>query len=55
MQLLSVPCKVYGVKWQVLIVTEAKQPTHLFLHLNAEQNPDIKTAINNFNICRSSN
>jgi len=28
--------------------------TFMFLHLNAEQNPDIKTAINNFNICRSS-
>jgi hypothetical protein len=29
--------------------------TFMFLHLNAEQNQDIKTAIHNFNICRSSN
>ena len=29
--------------------------TFTFLHLNAEQNQDIKTAIHNFNICRSSN
>ena len=29
--------------------------TFTFLHLNAEQNQDIKTAINNFNISRCSN